>query len=153
MEAIHLPTQSALGFGADIWILPEPQSSLWTRKMDWYLNGLISKAESRTPLELPLGLKQVLREEEIDVMMVPKHEGLLMVSGDRFLPCQKVIVQQFSGGLKSWLKRVIEQACRSGSGQLRVFLPPGQSFEDAQEAVMDLKSDRTVYFVSELSAC
>jgi hypothetical protein len=115
--------------------------------MDWYLNGLISKAECRTPLELPLGLRQILREEEISMAKIPEHDGMLLISSHLFLPCQQVLIQQFSGSLKAWIKKVTEQACKTGQGPLRIFLPDDESVEGACRVFDELKLERTITVV------
>lgn len=107
--------------------------------MDWLLNGQISKAEARVPFELPLGLRQILKSEELNFPELPLPGSSLLISGDRLVPARFVLLLQNSS-LKSWLKKGLDVAKGLGVDRIRFFLPEDEKFTEASPALQSLAS-------------
>ncbi len=64
-DFVHLPSSQALIHGCDLWVLPPPKESLWTKEIDFYLNFQISKTfDPKTPL-LILSLNRLPSKKNI----------------------------------------------------------------------------------------
>lgn len=147
MDVIELPQVSAFGPGSELWVLPDPQTCLWARQVDWYVNGLISRAENRTPKEIAVGLRKILSDEEISVPEVPAHEGVLLIAAASFAPTKYILIQQYSGGLKTWLKKAFHYAQALNLEKTRLFLPDKGSLPELKGALTEFQTQSQVMIV------
>jgi hypothetical protein len=117
---------TAFAPGSQLWILPDPRVSHWARKIDWYLNFQIARAERHLPPVLEPGLLQLLRDEQLDppTTLSNTKAPLLLSSGHR-LPAHQTVEISFTGDFSGWLAQAAGIWRDLGHPPLRLFLPQG----------------------------
>lgn len=115
----------ALTPGCDVWIVADPATSKWTRKIDWYLGFQVMKAAVHEPREIPAELKSILEKEEMDPVRVPtlKSSAPLMVASSGRLPTKMTVVVPYKDDLAEWAKKCHGIWQNLNCPPLRVFLP------------------------------
>lgn len=125
--------------GAELWILPDSQHSTWARKVDWYLNFQMMRAEPHVPRPMAAELA-ALEEKWVDEpWSLQKNLGQyeltpLLVAPSGRLPCRQTVMIRFSGrreDLSSWLAESLRVSRGFLCPVIRVFLPDGVSQTDA----------------------
>lgn len=124
----------SFGPGADLWIVPEGASSPLAKKIDWYLNFQIARAELHEPRPVSPELKKVIVENDLGL---PEHStpanSPLLVAADRHFPTPRIIELKTQPSLQGWVGRIQEIWTRLGRPKLRVFLPNDLSPEEFQK--------------------
>lgn len=125
MAKICAQISEVFSASSDLWVLPSPRDSRWVNRLDWYLNGQISKAMARVPARPSAELVKVALDAGIAVepshMMGP--EAPLMVISKDLLPASSCLVLGDSQDAKKWLSEVLKQAQAVGAQSVRIFLP------------------------------
>lgn len=130
MKTRTLSQAGSLTAGSEVWVLPKPKDSSWTRKIDWYVNGLITRAEIHSPAPLPAELEKILKEEELPTMThsLPDSSPLLL-SSSLFLPNRTTVILDSSRDMTQWISSIKNIWESLNARSLRVFLPKGLSPE------------------------
>lgn len=119
-----LYTAGAFGPGSDLWIIPDPNLSSWSKLIDWYLNYQISRAKLHQPMRLPERVQLILEENEIPpVDIALSTDTPLMLAAENRLPSQQVVVLPSCENGKDWLARAHKVWEQLGKPTLRLFLP------------------------------
>lgn len=130
MALKKLVNPSAFGAGADLWIIPDPNSSPWSRKIDWYLNLQILRAQNHQTTELPSKIQEILIENEIQWVSPRAPENCaLLVNGRDHLPTRSVLCIYGELKPKEWIQKGVEIWEKLNQPTVRAFLP--ESFDDA----------------------
>jgi len=126
--------------GYDFWFVADPEHSLWARKIDWYLNFQLMKANRHQPLAIAPELQAIAQKNEMDVpaleMLVdPSYLRLpLLLACGNLLPVRTLIVVPFSESAESqvsdWSRTCLKIWQNLNRPKVRVFLPNGVGFED-----------------------
>lgn len=135
--------------GSDLWITPDPDHSAWTQKLDWYLNGLISRAEHHRPTQVSPTLVDIMKKEELEIPKTPEVKSCLLISSALYLPNEETVVLEYAGSISQWTKRASEIWTELGKPTLRIFLPKGTTSTDFLKHWTEPKNGLT--FVEALS--
>lgn len=139
MNSKILDQSNALNSGSTLWILPDTAHSQWASKMDWYLNGLITRSEQRTPSDLNPQLIKILKEEELSPLSFKNSpETALIVSSRTHLPNEMTVILPFVSSPKEWRQKISEIWKNLNVQTVRVFLPKGYRGEDFLEGFPNL---------------
>ncbi len=114
----------ALGPGSTLWIMPQGHESDWKKKLDWYLNFLISKTESHKPVQVTPEFISFLQEYNMELRAHNKTSTLRMISCEKFLPCKMiVIVPIYDNDFQKWVESIFEVWKKLLKPNFRIFLP------------------------------
>jgi hypothetical protein len=140
--------------GADLWILPDPKTSHWARRIDWYLNFQLARAENHRQPVLETGLLQLLREEELaPPTTVSDNRKPLLVSSHHRLPAAQTVELPFGGDFSDWVTRAADIWRDLDKPPLRLFLPQGVSAGQAEAQWPESKAkNREVTVVADREA-
>lgn len=128
MAVSVLSQASALNPGSDLWILPALNESLWTTKLDWYLNFQVCKASRHQSPRVASYVTDVLRETELGSFPVQRDsKAPLMIASEGLLPNKWVVLVPLQDNLQDWTAEIFKIWQNLKNPTLRVFLPPGQS--------------------------
>jgi hypothetical protein len=124
----------SFGPGADLWVMPEAAHSSMAKKVDWYLNFQISKAELHTPMPISPELKKVIVENDLGL---PEHrlspDAPLMISSDQHFPVSKIVEIKTLSSLQEWVASIQTLWLKLKRPRLRVFLPNELTPEEFQK--------------------
>ena len=151
MEINVLSQTSALTSGAELWIVPDPEHSGWTRRIDWYLNFQLAQSlgfEQTPPSKELISLTTEL-EIPIPTIEVSKNAPTL-VSSSHFLPNQNTVVLPFAGDLKDWLQKIATIWSSLGNPSLRIFAPQNTSTHEVKPKWM-MESNKYMSVVQDQS--
>lgn len=111
--------------GSELWIIPDKSSSYWSQKLDWYLNFQVSKASTFQRTEMADDLKDIVKEEEIDLTSIPMQEkSPLLIASPKHLPNTMTVVLSYDENKKAeWLEQIEKTWIELGKPSTRVFLP------------------------------
>ncbi len=128
MTVHELTATQAWTSGARMWVAPTPANSLWSRRLDWYLNfrmskGLTHQSQSRSPqLEGILERIQWKLSPSTDVSEKP-----LLIAAGLWLPCDWILVLETLSSEKNQLSPALEQLASAwsdlGEPKVRIFAP------------------------------
>ncbi|MNJ98423.1 hypothetical protein D3C87_161890 [compost metagenome] len=128
MAVSVLSQASALNPGSDLWILPALNESLWTSKLDWYLNFQVCKASRHQTPRVDSYVTEVLRETEQGSYHFQRLPNApLMIASEGLLPNKWVILVPLKSDLEEWTAEIHNIWSGLKHPTLRVFLPPRQS--------------------------
>ncbi len=134
MDIQLLSGSMAFTTGAQVWLLPEAQDSIWSRQVDWYLNFILAKSERHSPPEINSDFQQLLSEEGLptpEIIFQPKSP--VMVATDRHLPANQVIRVTGSQDSKHWINSLRNIWNSLGKPNVRVFLPQKMNLDFFKE--------------------
>lgn len=136
MQLTTLSQASALNPGADLWIVPDLESSPWAQKIDWYLNFQLVKSMRHQRAELHEDLKNLVKITEQNIFDLENYKSLenLMIISNQQLPNKCVVMIPWRGDLKVWAQEVVKTWSQLAKPGLRVFLPPGFSTANLEAA-------------------
>lgn len=122
---------SAFAPGCDVWIVSEPESSIWTRKIDWYLNFQIMKASLHVMPSVSAQLRSIsaANEFELDEGATQSRTAPLMIASSRLVPAAKTVVVRFGGDLSAWVSSCHKVWQSLQAPRTRIFLPDGVGSE------------------------
>lgn len=128
MPIMVLKPEEALSGGADLWIIPDPSTSNWTNKIDWYLNFQICNSARLKPPTNSDFLTQTLQETGIERREFGVDiEAPFMIASHDLLPNKWVVILPWKHNLTAWVSKSFEIWNNLKNPGLRLFLPPGQS--------------------------
>lgn len=134
MTALELSPTQAWTAGARMWIAPSPIHSLWSRKLDWYLNFRISKGLTHQAQPRSEQLEAILSriEWKIPAQTDITEKPLLIASG-LWLPCDWLLILEDFANEKTNIDKNLEKVARAwsdlGEPALRLFAPSQLSRE------------------------
>lgn len=140
-----LSQASSLNPGAELWILPQEAHSNWYSRIDWYLNFTLSRIELKPETKISHFLEAVNKECNLDLVNINPKDPLL-ISVSQWLPARWVLILPYKESLQAWTDSIVSQVSSLKTGSLRIFLPHGKSFDEAQPyfEASGLPSDLTV---------
>jgi hypothetical protein len=119
--------------GSQLWIFPDPKVSHWARRMDWYLNFQLARAECHHPPVLEAGLLQLLREEELaPPTTMANSKAPLLISSHHRLPSAQTVEIPYANDFNDWLTAAAQIWRDLDKPTLRLFLPQGASPSQAE---------------------
>ncbi|MCB0408356.1 MAG: hypothetical protein KDD34_09140 [Bdellovibrionales bacterium] len=125
MSLKKLVNPGAFGQGADLWIIPNPEKSNWARKIDWYLNLQLLRANNHVPQILASELQSIIKENEMSLNSPSlKPNSALLINSRDHLPTRSVLHIPITGSKKEWLKQCFETWEKLNEPTVRFFLPP-----------------------------
>ena len=131
MELKHQTFAGAFSEGADLWLIPSPQISHWSRQIDWYLNLQVARAQSH---ESP----------------VNSNSAPLLIASRRLVPARQTVIIPEQENQEQWITQSYEVWRSLNFPHLKVFLPPDILAETFQSVWGTFKGpERRVYFVSD----
>lgn len=133
MQIQTISTTNCFTPGADLWIAPDHPNSLFTKKLDWYLNFQLIKSSQKSSPKLSPTLCEILKSESLPEPQVnlEAYPPLLIPTSGR-LPAQFVVFIPNQGDFKLWLSKALLAWKQLNQLPTRVFLPPGLSLEQCQ---------------------
>lgn len=124
----------ALGPGNNLWIVPEPSTSPEVRKLDWYLNFQLARAQAHSSQQLSPEMRNILIQNEWPEMTLQSSDNqALMVAARRFLPTDMVVMIPSQPSFANWMSQVKKIWTDLGQPSTRVFLPEGPSIESVRD--------------------
>jgi hypothetical protein len=119
----YLDDSDAFAEGAPLWILASLEQSLWTRKLDWYLNLQLLRAEPHRPQHLSDFLKQLLAQQELAPLLSSvSAQSPLMIAAQAFVPTDQIVIL-FETETKPWVQSAHHIWNKLGKPATRLFLP------------------------------
>lgn len=124
MSLKKLVNPGAFGQGAQLWIIPDPETSSWGRKIDWYLNLQIRRARGhQSPVRSP-DLVAVLEKNALNLPVYQRSaEFPLLVSSHDHLPSRSVLQIPPVQSASEWLGLAIQYWQKLKEPTVRLFLP------------------------------
>lgn len=126
----------AFGPGSDLWIIPNHESTDLLRKIDWYLNFQLSRAQNHKTQPLAPQIKSIIAENGLPEFSPLQEETFalpIMVASENGFPSKKIIEIPFPvrdnertkprEKHKLWLKSIYRIWNDLDKPTLRVFLP------------------------------
>lgn len=134
--AVNVLSQAgALNPGSDLWVVPQLGKSQWTSKLDWYLNFQLCKSSRHNSAHVPGFLNDVIKETELTKFYRPVAAAApMMIASETLLPNKWVVVVPWNDNVSSWAESIFTVWSGLQKPTLRVFLPPGQSTGNFQQA-------------------
>ncbi len=117
--------------GADIWVIPELNSSKWSRQIDWYLNFIISRGTTHSPKKLSKTLTHILSEN--DMKLTPfklNKQAPLMFASQHRLPNKQTVLLPLNKEKVKWIQSILKLWSGLNHPFIRVFLPPNFTDEE-----------------------
>lgn len=128
MTVLELSPTQAWTPGSRMWIAPAPANSLWSRKLDWYLNFRISKGLAHQSVKRSDQLEGILNKIEwkLPNKMATDEKPMLIATG-LWLPCDWLLILEELSHEKTKISANLEQVATVwsdlGEPKLRVFGP------------------------------
>jgi len=117
---------SAFNPGHDLWIVPEPQYSRWTLRLDWYLNFQITRAGRHEHAIRGPVVDGILKEIEWNPAVPAVGEtSPLLVACEGRLPARWVVMVPGAGNLIAWTGHIDRLWRNLQQPTMKVFLPTG----------------------------
>lgn len=126
MSFTVLTRMTAFSSGANLWILPDINSSPWSQKVDWEVGFQAAKAKGYVAPDTPPAIQEITKELKlkIDDYRQPKNAPLLLAS-ENFLPNKMTVFIEVPKNKSEWILKVSEVWKQLNYPELRVFLPDG----------------------------
>lgn len=133
MGFLTLYRAKSLGPGADLWVLPNNESSEAALKIDWYLNFQMARSQYHQGHQLSPDLKKLIEDLKLKLPQPEIQENApLMIAASQSFPCEMVVRLPFSKE-KEWVRSVEKVWTELGRPRLRVFLPKTETTEGFQK--------------------
>jgi hypothetical protein len=133
MTWTELSGSEALAPGAQLWLLPDLQSSNWAKKIDWYLNFQILRADHYKTFEPSPELLSTAHSFDFDVpQMASRALSPLLIASQNRLPNHMTACISFAraGSLPNWVKESQSVVAQLACTNFRIFLPKEASLHD-----------------------
>lgn len=138
MSAQILSQTGALSSGSTLWVLPSADNSVWTKKLDWYMNFQLARANYFQQMALPEPLVEMATNLEVPVPTIEvSKKAPLLVSTVYNMPNEITLYMPFTGELSTWLKQIHEVWSKLHKPSLRIFAPDGIDTEDIEKSWPD----------------
>ncbi|MEO0336962.1 MAG: hypothetical protein AAF202_11235 [Pseudomonadota bacterium] len=131
MAIKELTSPSAFSQGAQLWITPQPELSPWTKRIDWYLNMQMRRAEKHQHKMISPQIMRTLEDNELPNFDFPMvADSPLLIASQGRLPVEAIVKVPFHKDTKAWIENLRTIWVELGRPQVRVFLPEQLSVED-----------------------
>jgi hypothetical protein len=131
MPAIELNHASGFNTGADLWAMADLKSSLWSKKIDWYVNFQLTEASFHQQPNLDSNINFWIKECELgEHRYFSKINQPWLVHSSETLPNRWVLLNSFEQGPEIWVNNIHQSWNQLGRVSLRVFLPESFSVTD-----------------------
>lgn len=142
-----LTSPTAFSPGSSLWVIPVADESEWTRKVDWYLNLQIRKAERHESKAVSDELEGIVQDNELDLKDVKvQSDAPLLISSQNHIPAEGVMRIPSCETAEDWLRRALAVWENLNKPSLRFFLPENISQNDV-ESVMPEESHNFISIV------
>lgn len=133
---------NAFSPGKNTWFLPQLSHSKWTRKVDWYLNFVISRADNHNSAQLSPKLESIISENELPLQPIKCDDKApaLFASHSR-LPNHQTIVINFNNDIQTWVTEIQKIWQNLNQPQSRIFLPVDISIDEFKNLWPKTESD------------
>jgi len=119
-----IEAQTALTSGCGLWIVAEPEKSKWARKIDWYLNFQLMRAEDHEQKEISAELEEIANKWHVESIRFEIDETApLMVASAQLLPVSRTVLIPFTGDAHSWARACNQVRQNLKHPVTRIFLP------------------------------
>ena len=152
MSATSLSDHSALSSGSTLWVLSDPKNSGFSRKIDFYLNFQMARAEHHRQPAPPKRLQEILTENQMEELLeskIPSPQHYI-VATKRALPCSQIVFIPFKGSAEQWIQSVLSVWAKLGSPTLRIFVPPVAGKIDVQKYLPERAKALTTLVMGDL---
>ncbi|NQY99728.1 MAG: hypothetical protein HRT45_03545 [Bdellovibrionales bacterium] len=128
-----LTSPNAFSSGAQLWITPQPEHSPWTKRIDWYLNMQMRRAEKHQHREIHSDLKQTLIENELPEFDFPADKSApLLIGCQGHLPVEAIVRVPFLDKQADWFDALRKIWAELERPQVRLFLPDNMNVEQVK---------------------
>lgn len=115
--------RSAFSPGVQLWMLAGREHSGWARRLDWYLNFQLARAELPRTRSTSDGLKQLTELAELDFPEIAvSPNAALMIASSSLVPNHQTIVVGFTN-LPEWCRALHVAWTKLNAPTVRVLLP------------------------------
>jgi hypothetical protein len=119
-----ITAQAALTGGCGLWIVAEPEKSKWARKIDWYLNFQLVRAEDHDQPKTASELKEIVQKWHVEPVRIEvEPDAPLMVASAQLLPVARTVLIPFTGDAQAWARVCSEVRKNLQQPATRIFLP------------------------------
>jgi hypothetical protein len=147
MTAKVLNQEEALSEGADLWVLPAPIFSSWTKQLDWPLNLQISKASYYTGRKLSPELTQILQQNALRFDFADAEKRNLIIASQGLIPANRVMI--IAGeSWETWSKAAVEAWQDLGKPSARFFIPTFANWDKVKSSWPSAANSEAVQIVA-----
>jgi hypothetical protein len=129
-----MTSPTAFSPGAQLWVTPQPDQSPWTKRIDWYLNMQMRRAEKHNHRSIHNHLKRTLQENELPEFDFPAtNHSPLLIASQGHLPVDAIVKVPFVDSQEQWflvLRKIWTDLERP---QVRLFLPANLTVEEVKK--------------------
>jgi hypothetical protein len=124
----------SFGPGADLWVVPEGANAPMAKKVDWYLNFQMARAELHEMRPISPELKKVIVENDLELPEPKSEAGApLLIAADQHFPTSKIVEMKIHSSLQGWVEQIQNLWLKLNRPKLRVFLPNDLTPEEFQK--------------------
>ncbi len=140
----ELNQRGALELGDDLWILPQKSQSLWTNKIDWYLNFIIERLNNKHTYKYSSSFKELEKKWDFQVNIpVQKISDNILINSEDRLPNSKTLLIPIQENFESWLETCFESWEKLKKPSLRLFFPDSEKLKPRKEILNSVFSNDT----------
>ena len=114
-----LPRTHAFSRGADLWIVPEPEQSLFSKKISFFLNFILERSQKHSS----------------------ELKGPMLIESSRHLPCKKILFLKTG---ENWLGEAHQTFAHLKKPKLRLMPPCSITKE---ELILNWPEESLPYFI------
>lgn len=150
-------TTEALTEGTQLWVLPQLEKSSWAKRLDWYLNFQLQKAQERESQNLA---SEKVQESAKDVKALNEKtdspsdsntnsKSSLLIESQKLLPNKMTLQLSFQDSIESWIAQIIEKSLLLKQSRVRVFLPQKIKFDQVKSLHLHQKSSLQIEIIED----
>ncbi len=154
MTMICVPNSQALSPGSDLWILPDPSHSDWSRLVDWYCNFQIWRLCHKEPAVFSPEILETLSEMDWHppIPHLEPDSPILLIPGHQLAVRCAVILFDSHDPIK-WVQAARKMVDQLGIENVRLFLPPSVPeellLEEWGEPKINTQNQKGISYVKE----
>ena len=120
----QLNLESCFSPGSQLWVSERLEDSVWSQKIDWYLNYQLTRSRQLHARELPKVVQNIMSTEDVYTLEASSND-ILMVAAQHFLPVRQIILVPKQKDFKAWLETVQGVWQKLLKPSTRIFCAPG----------------------------
>jgi hypothetical protein len=129
MALITVDSSQAFASGCDIWVTPMANNSAHSGRIDWYINGQMTKALSHVPVAMEPALNNIIRENDLKLPPSPlQPDSEILIATQNHLPTRWIVMVDYSKSTTKWVKSLTESALGLKVKSIRLFSGPDFDF-------------------------
>ncbi len=127
----------AFSSGTPLWIIADLESSLWAKKLDWYLNFQLRRARLHQSPSLSEHTKQKLSDWGFTAPEMQSPAATLMIASAKLLPNEFTVQIKTIGksNHEKWASECLKLIQNLQVRKARIFLPAKMTPEDFKSAL------------------